>query len=143
MAYLYGKLVTPLEQQFMAQVYKQEAKLANHDLSRLEQVKLFKAIKSTAERRQTSIQNAYTILNNNKRFASELSAKSEAGIRYTVDKEGDLCKVTKRGRWAEFSRKLTPEEIDELMGKEKKPEGKIKKFFGKIGARIKSLFVLE
>ncbi len=143
MAYLYGKLVTPLEHQFMTQVYKQEAKLANRDLSRMEQVKLFKAIKSTADRRQTSVQNAYTILNNNKRLAAELTANSKDGTKYTVDKEGDLCKVAKRGPWVEFSKKLTPEEIDKLMGKEQKPESKVKKFFGKIGARIKSLFVLE
>ena len=84
--YMFGQRVTVLEAEFL--------RLNIVGKSRLEQGKQFKAIKSIAERYNTSMQNAFIIYQNNKRQVHVLNEQSKNTDTYKLNKLG---MITQKG----------------------------------------------
>ena len=121
---MFGQRVTSAERDFLSTVLKGD---------RLEQGKQFKAIRQTALRNNTSIQNAYILLENNKRKVTELNRQS-ASNNYLVDKNGILSvRKSDSKRLSAY----TPLEADMLNISSKEKTEK-KSYFAKITDAIKN-----
>ncbi len=124
MAYVLGQLVTPQECKFLEKVLTQP--------TRLEQKKHLMALKYTAQRHKTGLEEASVILEQNKSFVDKLNSSKDYYTSYTLDKFGEVCRVTKDKFGGKFVKKLTPEELDDLKGIPKKSKTRFQKFMDKV-----------
>ena len=133
MAYILGQLVTPQEEAFLAKVLTEPTRLA--------QKKHLMALKYTAQRHKTSLEDASVILEQNQEFVDKLNQNKKHFTQYKIDKFGQICKVTTDRYGGQFVKQLTKDELDELKGIPKKPKTTFQKFMDKV--KMVLMFIRE
>lgn len=132
MSYLYGKLVTQSEKMFFEKVLT--------DLSRQERGKQFNSIVHTAKRNNISLQNAFTVVNNNKKLAEDLTNRSKNNQRFALNKFGEVCEIKKSFNGVEFYKKVSDASTTGKKEVKELPQSKFTKHLSSILKTVKKTY---